>query len=164
MPRGRSLSGGSRGRLIQGARRLTSWELGPGGTTELLTTAAGAFFVGSVTSPLVPGLTMVRLRGKFNAFLKNVSGAIGDGFSGAFGIGIATDAAVAIGITAVPTPITEQAWNGWLYWRAFYVHAATAVFSDGVNSPLMMQDFEVDSKAMRKIAIEESIYAVIATS
>jgi hypothetical protein len=81
-----------------------------------------------------------------------------DGFTGAFGIGIATAAATAIGITAVPTPITEQEWDGWIFWHAFSVRAPAAF--DGTMAAIF-RSVEIDSKAMRKLREEDSIYAAV---
>ncbi len=69
-------------------------------------TASSSVFVGAAVTPTIEGSTMIRIRGLLNYFLL-AGAAAGDGFQGAFGIGIATTAAVAAGIASVPTPITE---------------------------------------------------------
>jgi len=115
-------------------------------------------FVGSAINPLTDGLTVVRLRGRFSIYL-TLATAVGDGFQGAFGIGLATAAAVAVGATAVPTPITEQQWDGWLYWTPISVHGAV-VSSTALGNETKM-DFEVDTKAMRKLTTEDALYSMI---
>jgi hypothetical protein len=72
------------------------------------------------------------------------------GFSGAFGIGITTADAFGIGVTAVPTPLTERDWDGWLFWHAWNLKTVTATIADGVNAVGAFQRIEVDTKAMRK--------------
>ena len=113
------------------------------------------------------GFTLVRTRGEFVAQLRSAS-AIANGFSGAFGIGIVTDAAFAVGVTAVPTPVTEADSDSWLYHRFFSCIAGAPIAGaamqdeDAVNPTGAAVRFEVDSKAMRKTGEKEStIYAAI---
>ena len=47
-------------------------------------------------------------------FLSAATSAL-DGFNGAFGIGLVTRQALAVGVSAVPTPLDEEDWDGWLY-------------------------------------------------
>ena len=80
--------------------------------------SSGSAFLGSGVTPVVSGLTLVRTRGQLFATLA-VSSAAGDGYTGVWGIGKVTAAAFAAGLTAIPTPITEADWDGWLYWSTF---------------------------------------------
>ena len=154
--------GSFRGRTTS-AKRRTSWELGPGGVTETQVTTTGSVFLGSVATPLLDGLTLARIRGRFQAVIVAAS-AVGSGMIGAFGIGIATTAAVTVGATAVPTPITEQGWDGWLFWMPLQVSVVSATISDGANAMILAQLLEVDTKAMRKLTVEDSIYAMVEIS
>ena len=157
MARSRALS---RGGLIRGSvRRKSSWEEGPGSQTVLTTTASAAAVVGSGLQLLVDGLTLVRLRGQFTSFL-SIAGAAGDNFVGAFGVGIATDQAFAIGVSALKIPITDQDWDGWLYWQAIQLIAAepTEQFGNAGTASMVVQ---VDSKAMRKVNLGDTVYGVI---
>ena len=160
MPLRRGLT---RGRTIVSNRRSTGWEEGPGGTTNTQLVAVGSAFTGTVLQAVVDGLTLVRLRGQLQLFLSAASTAT-SGFAGAFGIGVATNAALAVGINAVPTPITEQQWNGWLFWTPIQFHSVTATIGDGVNAASVSQFITVDSKAMRKVPVEQSIYAALELS
>ena len=146
-----------RGRSL---RRKTAWSVGTGGTTVLTLSSSSTAFVGQSLQPNVEGLTVVRLRGYLRAVLTAVAGA-NDGFSGAFGIGIASTPAVVAGVGSVPTPITEQDAENWLYWRALSLQSMTATIADGVNAVSCMLDYEIDSKAMRKFPDETSLYAII---
>ena len=139
-------------------KRLTSWEEGPGGTAALGLSASTIQFLGAALTPTQDGLTQIRLRGRLSWFLTLATSA-GDGFQGAFGIGKATAAAVLAGTGSVPTPITEQAWDGWLYWTPISIHGA--VVSSTALGNETKQDFEIDTKAMRKLYEEDSIYAMI---
>ena len=143
-------------------RRKTSWELGPGNCTETEQTGLGSAFVGDAITPNVDGLTLARIRGRLNVFLQAKGDQVGAGFCGAFGIGIATLAAVTAGAAFVPTPITEQAWDGWLYWQPLQLFSLSVTAGDlGANAGLSMLSLEVDTKAMRKMTIEDAIYAIV---
>jgi len=151
--------GSSQGRSIRSPRRRSSWEAGPGGTAALgLTGAATTSFIGSAVSPTTPGVTAVRLRGQID-FMLTLATAAGDGFQGAVGIGIATEAAVMAGIASVPTPITEQGDENWLWWHVFSVHNPV-VSSSGITRS-GFQRVVVDSKAMRKLDDGMSLYWAI---
>ena len=120
-------------------------------------TGTSVSIIGAGQSVLDDGLTLVRTRGQFEAFLV-ASTAAGDGFSGAIGIGIVSAPAFAIGVTAVPMPIGEIEWDGWLYHRFFAVHAPG---TGTASSSEVRQRVEIDSKAMRKVGREEVIYAAV---
>ena len=144
--------------IVPRSKRLTAWEPGPGGTTSLSIVSVGSFFVGSAIS-LVAGVsenTIIRLRGQLDFMLLS-AGSAGDGLQGAFGIGIATLAAVTAGIASVPTPITEVAAENWLFWHALSVHSATT--TDLPDSAF--QRLIIDSKAMRKFTVADALYAAV---
>ena len=144
---------------VRSQRRRTSWELGPGGGGEVAITAVGSQFIDQVISPTIDGLTLARLRGRMSCFLTAATAA-GDGFTGAWGIGVATAAAVAAGIGSVPTPFTEQAWDGWIYWSPIQVYVGDRTAGDSMYD-VASQVEVVDTKAMRKLNIEDAIYAAV---
>ena len=74
---------------------------------------------------------------------------------GAFGLIRVTEAAVAIGITAIPTPITEQADDGWMVYQAF------AGQGDNSIGAVNVQRYVIDSKAKRTLAGEGEAFAVV---
>ena len=144
--------------MVRGPKRLTQWGQGPGG-------AASTSFASSTASLLGSGIafgasgTVVRIRGHFSAFLESFTSA-GDGFHGAVGIGLVSAAAFAAGIASVPTPITESAWDGWLWHNFFDCFGALAAGSTNVgvhgNSGVSI---DIDTKAMRKVSDEMTIFA-----
>jgi len=154
---------------IRGQRRQTTWGVGPetgvNGDVQTIT-ASSSVLASTVVTPLIEGLTTIRLRGDLNLFLSASSGA-GSGFHGAFGIGIVTDQAIAIGITALPTPLDEEDSSIWLYHRYFGLFSAGAIAAadaqdeDLVNPVSAALHIEVDTKAMRKFPIANTMYAVI---
>jgi len=108
---------------------------------------------------------MVRLRGDLMLYLSLVSAA-DDGFAGAFGIGLCTNDAFAIGVTAVPTPIAQEDWDGWLFHQYYAVKGptvgtTTANNIGGVFSTSAAFRVAVDSKAMRKIPENTTVYAAM---
>ena len=150
-------------------RRQTSWEGGPAtgtnGSVESLTASANLVFNTGVIA-LIDGLTLVRTRGEFVAYLKTASAA-GAGYAGAFGIGIVNENAFGIGATAILAPIDDEEWDGWLYHRFFSLTAADVIDGsvsadvDAINSVSAAVRLEVDSKAMRKIEAEEVLFAAV---
>jgi len=69
-----------------------------------------------------------------------------------------TEAAFNIGVTAVPTPITEESWDGWLWHQYFDIRVVTATIADGVNAAGASVGFQIDSKAMRKLPLDSILY------
>ena len=148
-------------------RHRSSWEVGPetsGGGGPQAFSGTGPILAGTAVTITIDSLTLIRTRGEFLMYLISATAA-GDGFHGAIGIAKATTAAVLAGVASVPTPITEEAWEGWLYHRYFSIIApgpmavATAAQETlqhaGVTAAVR---FEIDSKAMRKANIDESFY------
>ena len=153
--RGSSLQGLGRS---QSLRRETAWIQGPGGTGATAISTSSAAFVGSGIAPAVEGLTCVRIRGELLGTLITATGSL-DGFRGAFGIGIVSSTAFGVGIGSVPTPITDQAFENWLYWTPLQVIAHISTEADfGLEAALRMT---VDSKAMRKFPSDMVIYSAM---
>ena len=151
-------------------RRKTSWQIGAqtgtdGSPQNIGSSVAQLATVGALAAE--DGLTLVRTRGEFVAFLSATGSAL-DGFHGAFGIAVVANAAFVAGVGSLPTPITEENWDGWLYHRYFSLQAgdqlavATAATqlnqSNATNAALRV---EVDSKAMRKLETDMVIYACV---
>ena len=92
---------------------------------------------------------------------------VDSGFFGAFGIGVVTDEAFAAGIGAMPTPITDEGSDIWLYHRYINIMAssplsgAAALDRTAVTGNTAVLRFEVDSRAMRKLTVEDTIFAAI---
>ena len=150
MPRSRrSLSGFARG----APRRLTSWALGPGGDDlgtmdAQVRTTTGNIIYGSGVTPVVPNLTIVRTRGFVDMRLLSAT-AVGDGFNYALGLGIVTNDAFSIGVTATPNPFDDADWPGWL-WHDMGTLKKVLGDVDG-----LWRRVEIDSKAMRKLRQNE---------
>ncbi len=154
-------------RALPGRRRATSWEEGVGGVAvQTAISASTSVIATSALSILIDGITVVRHRGSALFFLNSADASL-SGFRGAFGIGIATTPAVVAGAASVPMPITEQDWEGWMYWQRIECTAAQAIAGaaaddgDAISQVTAVQRFEFDSKAMRKVDEDMSIYAAL---
>ena len=142
----------------QGPERKKQW-ISPADQGYVAVSSTGTTLVGSFDPVTPSGLdkaTMVRTRGMVSvrpaAFGADVN------IIGAFGIGIVTNQAFAIGVTGIPAPFDDAEWGGWFVWRsfAFRMEFATAA---ALNVPASLQ-FEIDSKAMRKFLPNETMVIV----
>ena len=131
-----------------GPRRVTEWAEGVQEVDGAITASVKQLWSAAV-AVTATGVTIVRTRGYVRAHL-NSADAVGAGFAGAFGIGLAQTDALAIGVTALPGPVSDLEWEGWLWHQFFDIRAVTATIADGVNAASASQFFEIDSKAMRK--------------
>jgi len=134
-------------------RRSTGWDLGPGGSVLTAFSATESKILGSGLTPTTEGLTVVRLRGHFTFGAITIAAAAG-GMHGAIGVGLCTSEAFAIGITAVPTPIADAGRDIWLYHNYFDIHRT-------IDTDPRPVSFDVDSKAMRKLAVGMVVFAVV---
>ena len=137
------------------------WDSGPGSTALTQLTGSGSAILGLGIAATVGEITFMRTRGICDLMVQGVPTANGDGYFGAVGIGKTTVIAFTdVGITAIPTPITQVDWDGWLWHSFFSVHTPD-VSGEGGNSTAQHQRIEIDSKAMRKVDGSELIYAAI---
>ena len=146
MPRLRTTRFQSRGGA---GRRQVGWETGPRQEVPLSfsATSISIFSVNKIATS--DGSTLVRMRGQLSAWLTS-AGSAGDGFNQcAVGFCMVTENAAGVGATAVPDPIVDSGWDGWMYYRFLgpLISISTTVTPvDGLS----FQQFEIDSKAMRK--------------
>ncbi len=137
-------------------RRQTGWSVGPGSSVPVGVSASGSLILGSGVGANIQGLTLIRVRGHVELVLR-LAGA-SEGFTGAIGICLVTDDAFAIGITAMPTPVTDMEDDIWLYHRFFSVHAGAVTATAALAR--ISESWEVDSKAMRKTPQGTTLAAV----
>ncbi len=138
-------------------RRETSWALGPrvgmgsGGTNSQSASGSAILGAGAVLS--IEGATLVRLRGNIQIYL-TTSAALQNGFEGSVALGVFTSEAFAIGVTAVPLPLTDVEWDGWIWNQQFRVEGPV---STGIGA---FQTYPVDTKAMRKLRVGDTVALV----
>ena len=144
---------------VRSPRRLTSWALGPGDSSPEVFTGSGKVIAGLGVAPLSDGLTIVRMRGSISAYLDSANAA-GDGYHCALGVCIVNGDAFATGVGAVPDPLADAHWDGWMYHRFFDCHVGDKTAGD-VNWNASVATIEVDSKAMRKISQSDVLIGVL---
>ena len=145
-------------RQARAPKRLTQWGQGPGGTGAISFSASSASLLGAAVTFGAAG-TVVRIRGALSANLISYTNS-SDGFHCAAAIGLVSLAAFTAGIASVPTPITEAAFDGWLWHKFFFVHGGLAAGATAVGVQSALQ-IEIDTKAMRKVSDEMAIFGVM---
>ena len=139
---------------IRQPRRINKWGFGPDSIGQTVTASGSVLWTNGVQLGVEAAVTDIRLRG-FAELLLSAGTAL-DGFRGALGIGYVSEEAFAIGITAIPTPVTDSDWGGWIWHQFFELHNPTA--TAGVESQLR---FNIDSKAMRKVTNNQLMVGVM---
>ena len=135
-------------------KRLTSWL----GISLVATTHAGAsstlvLSLNAAALALRP-FTVVRTHMEYQ--LRSDQSAAIEFQEAAFGLAVVSDQAVAVGVTAVPTPITESASDLWYLHK--WILADESSLTDRTRSSTRVT---VDSKAMRKVDIGQDIVGVM---
>ena len=144
-------------------RRKTAWDLGPGGgsiaTFEVaqLTSSTSAV-LGTGVTPLIPNLTIARIRGMVNLSLITADAARA-GYTYCLGIGIVTSDAFSTGVSAMPNPFDDADWPGWI-WHQFGV-LRSAVAAITVSGEVPDARIEIDAKAMRKFRTNEVLFGSV---
>ncbi len=144
--------------MSRSQRRKTAWSIGPGGTGVTIVSTSSASFLGGGAQPIIDGLTVVRIRGELLIYL-TLGTSTGDAFSGAVGIGDVALPAFTAGIASVPTPITEETDENWL-WHSYFTVAAHNATETAFNESAVLR-LPIDSKAMRKQGVDRVLYAAI---
>jgi len=141
-------------------RRSTLWiDIGAGSSTQ---TAAGGVITNSLNAGalLLRPFTIVRTHMEMYFFSDQVIAS--ESISAAIGGAVVSDQASAIGVTAVPTPVTDAGsdlffFHRWMFGRFTFV-TGTGVDGNGGES------FSVDSKAMRKVNEDQDLLIILELS
>ena len=154
-----------RGFVRGAARRRTGWNLGPasgasGGFVQTIS-ATGSLLMTQGFLVVTDGVTLIRVRGQLMLALATVAAA-GDGFTGAFGIGVVPGGArgfTGVGGGALPIPITNAEDETWIWHQFFAMQSIVASVDQSEGSAVYRQ--QVDTKAMRKMNDGDILYASI---
>ena len=138
----------------RGPRRKSSWTGGPNGTASL--GATGHALIATGAQVTLEGSTLVRLRGRFSQQVSVIPAIGTNTMDAAFGVCIVSENAFGVGSTAVPNPVADDVWEGWLYHRYFL--GGSGLSGAAIDNPCT---FEVDSKAMRKLRATDVIIGVL---
>ncbi len=143
-----------RGRVFP--KRSTAWS-STTSITSYTALAANTVILDQVAVPQVLEQTIVRIRGLLVVRSDQVSA--NENVHGAFGIALVEEPAASVGVTAVPSPITDAAQESWLVWQAFasslILATAVGIASPGVSS------YVIDSKAMRKVTDSQRLVILL---
>ena len=142
-----------------GKKRLTEWSVcsAPTGfSTVTASTKVVLVAVPSATLADVVPATIVRTRGAFS--IKPGNPGATTTIHGAFGIGLVNEVAGALGVTGIPGPWSECGWGGWLYHRFFNTFWN---FNSASSALYTHIEYEIDSKAMRKVETEQRLMLII---
>jgi len=141
----------TRGRSI---RRLTTWLQFQVVQSTLATGASTLVFGLNAAAEALRPFTIVRSH--FMFLLRSDQSAAVEHQVAAWGIAVVSDQASAIGVTAVPTPLTDLASPLW------FLHQLVASDeSEVVDKTRPQQVKYVDSKAMRKVEIGQDVVIVV---
>ena len=143
-------------KFSRGSGRLTTWfQFQP------------ASVVGSVSGNLVFSLNVAALalrpftvvRTHFMCLIRSDQAAAIETQVGALGFAVVSDEAVAIGVAAIPTPITQMASDLW------FVHQMLMAYHQEITDRAEPAGvFEIDSKAMCKVGVGQDIVVVTEVS
>ncbi len=141
--------------VARGARRETSWltiDLVVGGVD------GSASLFSSLGTSAIASLPWTIVRTYLNIFVHSDQVVATESWASAVAMAVVSAQAAAIGVTAVPTPITD------LESDLFYIHhmqQGRFFFGTGVGAQDIGQSFNVDSKAMRKVSDDEDVILVV---
>ena len=144
----------ARGRVVRRAqRRQVTW-VGPAEQSFLNVATGGTTLIASFTPDTagLPKPTVVRTRGMVGVLPQLFSADLS--IVGAFGLCVVSSQALAQGAGSIPGPFDDAGWDGWFVWGSFNYHLD---FASEASKFRAMQEYEVDSKAMRKISDNEAI-------
>jgi len=130
-------------------KRATDWQLGILAIGETSVPAAGKAVIASFSSATLAAIapsTIIRTRGFFS--IRSDQAAASELQIGAIGLGLVNEVARALGITALPGPLTDALWDGWFFHQffsqSFIVADATGIADNaGAGS-----GYTIDSKAV----------------
>ena len=128
-------------------RRQTFWLGGTFVNTTLASANSAAVITSlSAAALLLRPFTIIRMRGIIQ--VRSDQTAANEDYSGIVGHCVVTDQAVAVGITAVPTPVAESDSDLWFQYDPF-AGDYESLTSVGTNEK--GRQYIVDSKAMRRV-------------
>ena len=148
---------GSRFQRTSGPRRQSSWQEGPFGQVVGVSGSSNNIFTTS-QQIVAEGLTLVRTRGQLMVQLVTAD-ALSKGFQYAFGVCMVSENAAGIGVTAVPSPLTDVAWDGWFVYETGWVLAVDSSVSETLGPASHVID--IDSKAMRRLKTTDVMLAML---
>ncbi len=118
-------------------------------------TSTGGTIIFSLNAAALALEPFTIVRSHFEVALRSDQAAAVERQSASFGIAVVSDQAVAIGVTAVPTPFTDMASDLWFVHRNIFGDESSLT---DITRPETR--ISIDSKAMRKVDIGQDIVVV----
>ena len=143
--------------VARGPRRKTVWLAG--GMSETTVAAANtAVLVAQLNAAALAlwPFTIVRTRGYFS--IRSDATAADESYAIAYGQAVVRDQASAIGVTAIPTPVTDQGSDAWFVWEFL---DGRFDFGDASGVAELGHRRVLDSKAMRKVDLGDDVVTVV---
>ena len=142
-----------------GSRRKTEW-IGSADVTALTALAGSAAILDqSFPGTAVPTAPFTVMRTRGSLYVRSDQTANTEDPFGAIGFAVVSTPAAAIGVTAVPTPITDESSDLFFVWEPWACNSLVASeIGFDANS---LREFKIDSKAMRKVSVDETIVITI---
>jgi len=141
-------------------RRETSW-IGIFETNTALAAANTAVLFAGFSATVLALRPFTIVRTHLEYFVQSDQRAVSEFYQSAIGIAIVSDQALAIGVTAVPTPFTDISSDLWFLWKGLSgqmsVTTDVGVLEAGSHRT-------IDSKAMRKVEEGQNIAISIENS
>ena len=128
-------------------RRATQWLGIDAGVTTF--TAIGGTVLASLNAAALALRPFTVIRSHVELNIASDQQAATENQIGAYGICVVTDQALAIGNTAVPTPVTDSSSDAWFV-HQWFMNAFRFSTAAGLD-PVGGARFTIDSKAMRKV-------------
>ena len=144
----------SRRGLISGPRRTSTWFFfTPLEQAVAAASTATLLYTMNAAALALRPFTIVRTLLWFN-IISDQSAAVENQF-GALGLAVVSDQAVAVGVTAVPNPISDQGSDLWFGYKGYGQSGSTDATAGNVG-----RSYVLESKAMRKVDIGEDLAVV----
>ena len=148
---------GNRSRSRSGQVRLTDWgNLAP--ATNTLGTS-GVALIGSLSATALALRPFTVVRVHMGVQIRSDQNAAIEDQIAAVGWAVVSDQASAIGVTAVPTPVTDAASDLWLL-HQWLMNSEVHDGGTGLGANIG-RGYDIDSKAMRKVNGDQDLVVVL---
>jgi len=152
----------TRGGRRSGPRRQTFWETVSTTALQSIDDPSNVAVVNTLVTEAeldnVPNPTLIRVRGNIFQRLGAAAPTLEDSVLVAHAIMVVDAKQLAIGVTAMPLPLSSNS-EDFLWFGSQFLSRGTIV-STGIEQNISQASIEIDSKAMRKISLNQVLVMV----
>ena len=142
-------------------RREMLW-FGGAFTATAIASASGSVLMTSLNAAALAFRPFTIVRNHAYLHINSDQVGVSENYSVAFGKAVVSDQAVDVGITALPTPVADNASDLWFFHQ---ILMSRFLFADGTGlSPNIGIGGSFDSKAMRKVEDGQDVVSVVETT